>query len=192
MYQAMTWDYAAHPARFCGPAPSQDGIRWDAGSRFAVEGTAAVPRFTLDRHDPSSPNQSPLLPYFFGRRNPLMTVEFFAALQACGVDNLEAYPAELRESSEGRPLAGAWVAVNVIGLIAAADLDQSISSLEPGLGTRSFERLVIDAARARGARMFRLAEDPTHVWVDEPLRLHLRAAGFTHLRFWRPTQVASL
>lgn len=192
MYQAMTWDYAAHPARCCGPAPHQEGVAWDSGARFATGHIVGPLRFQLDPLDPSSPNQSPVVPYCFGRRNPLMSADFFVALQACGIDNLEAYPAELREAGDGKPLPGAWVAVNVVGLLSAADLEAStIASRRRGCEV-VFDRLVIDADRARGARMFRLAEDPTHVWVDAPLRTQLATAGFPHLRFWRPTQVVSL
>ena len=192
MYQAMTWDYTAHPARCCGPARHQERFTWDAGGRLAAGRMVDPLRFQLDPLDAASPNQGPVVPYFFGRRNPLMSADFFAALQAYGVDNLEAHPVELCEAGDGKQLPGAWVAVNVVGLLSAADLEASTIASRRGGREVVFDRMVIDADRARGARMFRLAEDPTHVWVDAPLRTQLASAGFTHLRFWRPTQVASL
>ncbi len=165
----MTWNHAAHPARFC-----------------AAVGAARSTLFPLDR---SSANQSAVVPYFFGRRNPLMTEAFLAALLACGVDTLAAEQTELYDADDQR-IPGTWMHVTVLARIAAADLEHSIAVKE-GVGYR-FDQLVIDPTRTRGARMFRLAEDPTHVWVDELVRTHLHAHGFHHLRFWRPTQVASL
>lgn len=194
MYRAMTWDYAAYPARFCGPAPA--GIAWDLGARLPQASStqsAEALTFHLDRWDFSSANQSSLIPYYFGRRNPLMRRDFYTTLLRCGIDNLDSYPVILRDY-DGVPLPEAYVAVMVVGLIEAVDLEQShvaVGGFAGGRG-KKFERFVIDPARTRGARLFRLAEDPTQVWVDDTVVDQLQAAGLFHLRFWRPSQVASL
>ena len=185
----MTWDYHQYPARSCCPSPAR--IAWDQGSR--VPQTAEPLTFHLNKFDPSSSNQTSQIPYFFGRLNPLMRVDFFTALQACGIDNLDSCPARLHDR-DGSVIPEMYVAVMVVGLISAVDLEQSQVVLGGFAGGRvkRFERLVIDPSRTRGARMFRLAEDPTHVWVDDDLVDQLQAAGMSHLRFLRPSQVASL
>ena len=50
------------------------------------------------------------------------------------------------------------------------------------MGAREFTRIVIDASQVHGARMFRLAERPTLLIVDEPTKEALVALGLRGAR----------
>lgn len=113
----------------------------------------------------------------------LMRKEMVAALLGCGVDNLDVYSAVLFDAN--RPAKFEYFAVNIIGLVAAADLRKSEWTNydgEPRIDTQ-FDTLVIDRDKARGLMMFRLAEDTAVIVVHERVKRALEAATIPLLRF---------
>jgi hypothetical protein len=103
------------------------------------------------------------------------------------VHNLQVYDAVIREPDGSREYTN-YKAVNVVGLIAAADMARSKATVHPGgpVYDVEFDELVIDAGKARGALLFRLAEATGSLWVHDRLRQHLLAAGFDELTFIPP------
>jgi len=73
-----------------------------------------------------------------------------------------------------------YKAVNILGLVAAADIGKSIATPCDGvpLIDVDFDELVIDLARTRGIKMFRLAESTNAILVHESLRDALLKKGF--------------
>jgi hypothetical protein len=100
-----------------------------------------------------------------GLRFPVLSNAFIGALQQVGIDNLQCFPAELRSNKDGTVWNGYQV-VNIIGLVAAANLEKSQSTHiidrpeEDALPLMAFDDLKIDHARAAGYLLFRLAESP--------------------------------
>ncbi len=116
----------------------------------------------------------------------LMRKDLLAALRAAGVDNLEDYPAIIH-SKRGNPDCLDYVAVNVIGAIAAANLEESeISDEGNGMIDMSFDSLVIDEEKAGGQLLFRLAESVTTVIIHEKVVEQLKRQGGFGLTFTRP------
>jgi len=101
---------------------------------------------------------------------PLWSGALLAAVREAGADNLQVSAAVLVESASGRQWKDYW-AVNVLGLVGAVDLAGSgmatdaatRGDLEPGSWR-------IDPKRAAHFRIFRLAESPDLVVVDEAVR----------------------
>jgi hypothetical protein len=100
----------------------------------------------------------------------LMSARLVDALLECGVDNLELYRAVLRNVETGKPYD--YRAVNIIGLVSAADLTHSSwerRHSDPMFDV-NFDSIVIDERRAGGRLMFRLAENTGVILIDERIR----------------------
>ena len=87
----------------------------------------------------------------------LMTKQFYQLFLDAGVKNLQSVPAIIKSEEDGYVWDN-YVGVNVIGLIACADLAKSrYSEIIPG-DFYIFKELAIDATKCDGALMFRLEE----------------------------------
>jgi hypothetical protein len=120
-----------------------------------------------------NPGGEPLFDFYSGRC--LMSRRLVDTLRAEGVDNLQTFDAELRDAATGASRRD-FVVVNVLGLVAAADLDAS-QSITLGEG-HVFTDLKIDASKACGLLMFRLAESLIDVIVHERIAKAIEAGGF--------------
>lgn len=115
---------------------------------------------------------------------PMMTARLHQALCQLGVSNLDVYPVELTDSRSGK-IIDDYLAFNLIGVIAAADLQQT--RFAPGSPERmisaDIDHLVVAPDRIAGAHMFRLGESVSAIVVDQQVRDGLIAAGFDTLSF---------
>jgi hypothetical protein len=119
----------------------------------------------------------------FDRYMCLMSEPMVDVLRRAGVDNIDTYPAILQDSANEREFR--YFAVNILGLVAAADLSKSQWTNfdgAPRLDTH-FETLAVDPAKARGHLMFRLAEDTGTIIVHAKIKQALESAGIPGLRF---------
>jgi hypothetical protein len=161
--------------------PTLDGIdSWIAGSRFAHS-----PRDPIELQwdvDTDGPRKS-----FYDATIPLMHTELLDALRGSGVDNLDCYAASVTDIQTGEVERSYW-AVNIIGVVRAADLSRSRFS-DPSGRMRidmDFDSLVVAPHAPRGALMFRLAECTTGLLVRSDLKVRLEAAGGFGLTFVEP------
>ncbi len=156
---------------------------WICGERFAVPPAVPLrPRLRMR-------NES-VLAELWKAPLPLMTTRLHDALLGSGVTNLDTYPAVLLDPANGREYAN-YVAFNLIGVVAAADLGNSVYAAPDGpvIGV-DFDSLVIDEAKARGALMFRLAEAVNGIVVHASVKQRLESAGINTLTFIAPDQWA--
>lgn len=124
---------------------------------------------------------------------PLMTRRLVAALQKSGIDNLQTYDTTLiNPLGDNPPPPDHYLAVNVVGLVAAADL--GASKTNPAVPedkiSMDFYSLAVDAAKARNHLMFRLAENISAVLVHEHVRKTVEAAGINTLSWFKPEEWA--
>jgi hypothetical protein len=119
----------------------------------------------------------------FDRYMCLMREELVGALRRSGVDNIDTYPAILSDSVHDRQFR--YLAVNILGLIAAADLGKSQWSNFDGAARLDthFESLAVDPDKARGQLLFRLAEDTGTIVVHAKVKQAVESAGIALLRF---------
>lgn len=150
-------------------------VRFLAGQPF---GSGVVPPVLFELDTDVEGRRMPTLfmvPAFVARR------ELFDTLLAAGVDNVEAVPAVITDPETGAAHHD-YLVLNVVGRLAAADLDAS-EAADLGDGMHVVDRLVLDPARTPGALIFRLDEDPVLVVVADDVRDRLLAAGFTDIHF---------
>jgi hypothetical protein len=116
----------------------------------------------------------------------LMSDAMVRALKDAGVDNIDVYPAVLKNIETGETYS--YQAVNIVGLVSAADLGRSEweSYDGDGLFDVNFSRLEVDTAAAKGALIFRLAENTGTILIHEKVRERLEKQDFPSLRFLAP------
>jgi len=158
--------------------------RWMAGRRFQKQ-----PKVPVVVEIQPNNELGVLLPYF--GTATLMSDAFCDSLREAGVDNLDLYDAVIR-SQDGSVVHGGYKAFNLIGVIKAADLSHTIFN-DPGprLFDASINALAIDAGKARGLLMFRLAEYVAAVMVHENVKRALEAKRFPHVVFRDPSEFIS-
>lgn len=131
------------------------------------------------------------MPPFFDDAVPLMLNGMVDALRECGIDNLDTYPAIIRETGSGKDHVD-YSAVNIVGTVRAADMVQSVAEepgmVQDGLINVFFENLVLDDSALHGQLLFRLAESISAIIVHKSVRDHLLKKGFDRLDFVHPAE----
>jgi hypothetical protein len=109
-------------------------------------------------------------PHWIGERIPLVSALFIAALRQAGVDNFQTFPTRLR-CQPSAAIRTDHVAFNAIGLVDCADRLASVGTLltDDGPGPRQvdYAELVLCRSWTRELRMFRLADCPAMLLVDD-------------------------
>lgn len=128
--------------------------------------------FLLDPHYPGE-----LLPMYEGSIL-VMRDELIRKLQKAGVDNLQLFPALIRDEEKNREYAD-YKAVNIVGLISCANMDESTrmdpEDDESDMIDVDFDSLVIDESRTGGMLLFRLAEAVSAILVHRNVRERVQA-----------------
>jgi len=170
--------------------PRIDGIWWNDGARFKQVIPTPI-GVSLKPLEERSPDHGPMMPALFLGPIPLFREDFIASLKAGGLDNLDFYEARITDPDTGAVFSN-YKAVNVIGIIAAADMGRSTATVHDGipLVDVEFDELVVDEDKTGGMLMFRLAENNSAILVHERLRDHLLAANFDGLEFHNLDEVA--
>ena len=185
----------AKPGRWIEtPLGDIPGIRWSAWRKGArLDDVPPNPLlFTLKPMNPNASDHGPHLPSFLNAAIPLFSTTLLAELRKCGVDNLDTYPVALTDPDSGSVL-DHYRAVNVIGLVSAADMAKSDAIVHPGgpaLIDVAFDKLVVDEAKTGSAKLFRMAESTKTILVHQSVRDYLLASGFDDLAFYSPDNVA--
>jgi hypothetical protein len=162
--------------------PAIPGIDFMAGKRFDPTIAIQLPlRFELN------PDVNGEMPWFFNAGGPLFHNRIVEALRVAGVDNIDVYDVLLIDPADGSEWTE-YKAVNIVGLVAAADL--SMSEFDPNdsdrLITTKFEKLVLNSAKAKGFLIFRLAEKVTAIIVHEKVKKAIEERRIGPLGFIPP------
>jgi hypothetical protein len=188
MYYAMM--RSSKPGRWIDHWPYVQGLKWNRGAIITV----SVPDpfvVTLKPYNEYKEDHGPHLPSFMKGNGPLFRDDLIEAMRSFGVDNLQTFNVELQDPDNGQTYTN-YKAVNVVGLIAAADMAQSEATVHPGgpVIDVDFDSLVIDESKTRGASIFRLAESTNALLVSERLRDFLVGRNFDDIDFHDPKDVA--
>ena len=178
------------PGRWIGKRPYIDGVSWTRGAAI----TRPVPdpiSLDLKPLNPTSADHGPSMPPLLEGGMPLMRDDLILALAQIGVDNLHSYNALIADPDNGKSYAN-YKAINVIGLVAAADMGKSEATVHPGgaIIDVDFDSLVVDETKAHDMLLFRLAESTNAILVHRRVRDFLLARGFDELVFYDPREVA--
>ncbi len=124
---------------------------------------------------------------------PLMKRSLVKAFKAAGVDNIQTYHTILTNPQGNPPVpSDIYLAVNIVGRVAAADMNSSIISPENDdkMIAVDFDSLVINDQKAHGLLMFRLAENISAVLVHKSVRDAIENAGIDDLTWFAPEEWA--
>lgn len=177
MYYVMACD-SLFPRTTIGVPPSLPRGPWMTGELITYE----VPEPLVYELDPDYPGQ--MLP-FYRSAAPLMREDLLAALDSAGVDNLQLFRAILRDPKKRKDYED-YRAVNIVGLVQAADLGRSVmmGTSPDTLIAADFDSLVFDESKPRGLLMFRLAESVSAIVVHETVKQAIEAAGVPGMTFY--------
>lgn len=172
------------------PYPANDR-RWVAGVPFSDkderEGFHPPAEPIEMRTKPDSEPPPRICAELYWNPIPLMSRRLVAALRAAGVDNLQTFDTQL-VTTQGRnpPPSDHYLAVNIVGLVAAADLRKSRTNPEvtETLTSMDFHSLSVDEAKTGDLPLFRLAENITAVLVHERVKAAVEAGGITTLTWF--------
>lgn len=168
----------SRPRRRIGDTPFIKGLKWWRGAVITMTVPAPL-EFTLDPYSPSSPAEDQYMGVFIETNPPVWRDDFIQALRDCGVYNFDTYNVAIHDPDDGT-IHTNYKAVNVLGLVAAADMEKSVATVHDGIPLIDvdFDELVIDEKKTRGIKMFRLAESSNAILVHETLRDCLLEKGF--------------
>ena len=159
-----------------------DGFKsWSLGRHF----DASLPNPIIVNFMPVDGYQGPPAD-MYNESMCLMRTRMVKVLEEEGVTNLDTYPAVLKNEETGETYD--YRAVNIIGLLSAADLSKSKWESYDGdaLYDVNFDSLEIDKDAARGLLIFRLAENSLTIVVHEKIRNRLVKEDFPTLNFVEP------
>ncbi len=137
--------------------------------------TRTVPNPVVFRTDPDYPGT--LKPMYEGTIL-LMRDDLIARLRDAGVDNLQTFPAEIRDEQRKQQHTN-YKAVNIVGVVSCANMAES-ERMDPEDDTEmidvDFESLVIDESKTGGALLFRVAEAVSAIVVHGSVRERIEDA----------------
>jgi hypothetical protein len=105
----------------------------------------------------------------------IMSNRLVSILQSLGVDNLQTFPAVIKNKQTDE-LINNFLVINVIGMVSCANVAASEST--PLADVNFFNKLVIDPKRARGLFMFRLAESRMDIIVIDKIAKAINDGNF--------------
>ena len=118
---------------------------------------------------------------------PIMREDLIEALQGAGVDNLQFFDAVVED-----PVSGVrhtdYKAFNIVGAVAAADMEKSVLMGTPdsGMIDIDFESLTIDEKKAAPFKLFRLAQSVSAIIVSEGVKNEVERRGVPGMDFYDP------
>lgn len=175
---------ATFPCRWIENEPYLEDIYFEKGQLI----NTAIPQpleFSLEPLDELASDCGPEMPAYFDTNYPLFRVDFLAAIREFGVNNLQTFEATIFDPDSNK-LSTNYKAVNIIGLVKAADMNKSVATVhdKTPLIDVSFDKLVLNnEAEASNLMIFRLAEKSTAILVRRDLKEFLVERGFDHVCF---------
>ena len=176
MYYSLDYnlDYDALGLQMVGvervPAPE---VAWTMGVRCPTQ----VPEPIECHLDPRS---GPDMPDWIAGFT-LFSKRFVDVLKSAGVRNMDIYDAVVIDRERGKTYTN-YRAVNLLGRVNCADMNQSVHlpGFDPPL--MKFEKLVIDESRTMGLPLFRLAESVQFILISERVKQAIEAASLVGVR----------
>lgn len=118
-------------------------------------------------------------PHFMSGGTLIVSELFVKVLQSEGINNFQTFPAILINPDTQKKRTGYFL-FNVLSLVSTANLEQSSFDMLMDRGDAgdlpivALEELSLDSKKISGLRLFRLAEDPAMLIVDESIKFALK------------------
>jgi hypothetical protein len=171
-------DETSRPRRWIGKKTFIKGVSWWRGAVITMPVPEPLP-FELKPYKPASPDEDQYMGVFVYTNPPVWRDDFIQALRDCGVYNFDTYDVAITDPDDGTVHTN-YKAVNILGLVAAADMKKSVATVRDGIPLIDvdFDKLVIDEKKTKDIQLFRLAESTNAILVHERLRDALLEKGF--------------
>lgn len=156
-------------------------LSWCVGRAFDTNPPNPIIVETTPRH-----GYEGLPPDYFDGNIALMSKKLVNVLTGAGVDNIDLYPAILKNTVTGEEYP--YYAFNLIGLVSAVDFGASdISSFDGDfIADSSIRGFTVDETKIHGLLMFRLTENLGTVLVHEKVKKAIEENGFDSIEFIEP------
>jgi hypothetical protein len=179
-YFVMRCD-GVYPSAVIDKGPNLGDPPWFHGGRLTEDFPLPLV-YTLDPECPGN-----LAAMYSGESYPIMRNDLIEALEAAGVDNLQLFPAVIRDPSNGVEHNN-YKAFNIVGVVAAADMSKSVlmGTSDSEIIDVDFESLAINDVRAAPFRLFRLAESVNAIVVDDSVRESVEQHAIPGMVFYDP------
>lgn len=178
--------------RWVDDGPFIDDADFDVGLYIKKKDIDTPIEYTLKKIDKNSVDHGPYMPAYLRDAYPLFRTDLVAALQECGVSNIQVFDAIVHDPERGEDIE-TYKAVNIVGLISMLNMENSLATVHEGSALKNDELgdIFIDEQKAKGALMFRLAEATRAIIVHERIRDCLLDKGFgKDLEFFEPAEYA--
>lgn len=172
-------------------SPVVKGEKWFRGKPFVIKVNHPL-EARLQPFNDMHPDMAQRMSSFMGRGGlPIWSDELIATMQRFGVDNLDCYDLDILDPDNGEIIRD-YKVVNIIGVIAAADMENSLYTNEDGIPRIdvAFDELHIDLSKTHGQLIFRLAENLMGIIVHSSLKNYLIESGFSDIDFHKTTESA--
>ncbi len=169
------------PIAAMGAAPRLPGGPWFRGARISIQVPQPL-QYTLSSTYRGTPKA------FYSPGVPLIRNDLVDALREASVDNFELFDAVLKDPITGQEF-NEYKAFNVLGLVAAADMDKSKRApinLDSEMIDVFFDSLVIDNTKTQGLLMFRLAQSVDAIIIHERVKQAVEKRGIPGMVFYKP------
>jgi hypothetical protein len=179
------------PGRWTDDCSLPDSVRdvfWITGAWI----DAPIPKPIHAKLDPIEAGMADHMPEYMNCDMPIFRDDLLEALDEAGVDNLQLFDLVITDPENGKEYTN-YKAVNILGLIQAADMKKSVATVHTGgpIIDVDFDKLVLDETAPEGAYMFRLAESVNTVLVHRDVKEYLEKKGFTGLEFYEVGDIAT-
>lgn len=124
---------------------------------------------------------------------PVMSKRLSEVLISAGVDNIEFFPAVLKNKETSQIYK--YKVYNIVGKVAATDLQKSEYETyrnEPPFADATIHKLVLNESSIHDLLLFRLAENLSTIIVHERVKKHIEDAKINTMQFIKPDQYASI
>ena len=121
---------------------------------------------------------------------PVMSDRLYQVLVSCGVDNLEVFPAVLKNTSTQQKYK--YYAYKIYDVVPLMNITESEYETYRNTGPATIHKFVADESRTRGLLMFRMAESITDIVVHESVKKAIEAAGIDTVEFIKPEDFTSI
>ncbi|HKO63823.1 MAG TPA: DUF1629 domain-containing protein [Candidatus Nitrosocosmicus sp.] len=160
--------------------PQFEGVNWMLGGKIEKE----IPAPILVELDPNNPG---LMMPMFDSGILLFSDEMISVLHKIGIENFQCFDATIRDTEKNIDYTN-YKVINIIGLVAAANLDKSDYNAHGGNAEidTDFDSLSIDNSKINGQRMFRLKESVNGIVIHEDVKNALEEHGIENLDFVLP------
>lgn len=155
--------------RWIDDEPFIDDIDFDIGNHIDKNEIEEPLAYELTKINTNSDDHGPYLPAYLRSAYPLFRNDLIDTLISCGVDNLQVFPAIILDPENSKHYDN-YNAVNIVGLVSVADLEQAAINM----------------------LIFRLAESTKTIIVTDKIKDALIENGFDKdLDFYNLEEIAT-